>query len=91
MTNTINALNKKYQARVNQVYKADRLYHVAADHSAFLDSYDASKYEISKAAYKQEVAFNKFENLWETLPKREQANANKQYTVIHGYSLNYDL
>ena len=88
MTNILNALNKKYQARINQVYNADRKYHAAVNASAFLDSYGASKYEISKAEYVQEVAFNKLENLWETLPKREQDTANKQYFAIHGYSIN---
>ena len=87
MTNILNAINKKYQSRINQVYNADRTYHEAVDNTSFLDSYGASSYEQMKAERKQEAAFNKLENLWDTLPKREQNNANKQYFNIHGYTI----
>ena len=84
MTNLLTALNKKYQARINQVYNADRKYHRLVNLQD--GRHDITAAQESAIEYKQEVAFNKFEELWATLPKREQANANKQYFAIHGYS-----
>ena len=85
MTNILNAINKKYQSRINQVYNADRKYN-------YLVNLQDGRHDITEAQEaaierKQETAFNKLQNLWDTLPKREQNNANKQYFNIHGYTI----
>ena len=85
MTNILNAINKKYQSRINQVYNADRKYNYLVNlQDGRSDITEAQEAAIER---KQEAAFNKLENLWDTLPKREQNNANKQYFNIHGYTI----
>ena len=85
MTNILNAINKKYQSRINQVYNADRKYNYLVNlQDGRSDITEAQEATIER---KQEVAFNKLQNLWDTLPKREQNNANKQYFNIHGYTI----
>ena len=85
MTNILNAINKAYQSRINQVYNADRKYNYLVNlQDGRSDITEAQESAIER---KQEAAFNKLENLWDTLPKREQNNANKQYFNIHGYTI----
>ena len=85
MTNILNAINKKYQSRINQVYNADRKYNYLVNLQD--GRHDITEAQESAIERKQETAFNKLQNLWDTLPKREQNNANKQYFNIHGYTI----
>jgi len=89
----ITAINKTHQATVNRMYIADRKYSdlvnandVIADTGEFEYPEDNKLYR--QGMVRQERAFDTFITHWDTLPKREQKNAERQYKAIHGYSMN---
>jgi len=87
----MNSINKKYQSLLLRVLKADRKLSdlIDSNHRVMDDvCCDDPKYyrleqKHSNAEWK---AQGKLNELFEELPKREQANFNKQYKAQYGYN-----
>ena len=91
MTIIIEAINKTYQSTVNRMYIAERKYNDLVDATSRLE--DVSTFPDldddkawTKSMRKQEDMWCLFMNYFNDLPKREQANAERKYKAIHGYS-----
>ena len=87
----IEALNKIHQSTVNRMYIAERKYNDLVDATSRLE--DVSTFPDldddkawTKSMRKQEDMWCLFMNYFNDLPKREQANAERKYKAIHGYS-----
>ncbi len=68
------AINPKYQAMINRLIKHDRYY--------------VTNYVDSETEHKA-AAINRYDamcDVWADLPKREQANFDKQYKIEFGYT-----
>lgn len=70
----INSINPKYQKTINKWFKLDRQYHDLVNQD--LDCTVASGRIFTRAS-----------ELFDSLPKREQININKQYKSIFGYGV----
>jgi len=79
---TIQAINKKYNAKVNKAYKALRKYYALVDLEDTLEPYSTA---MSRLESKQERAHNIYEDAMEEIPVREQANFLNCHIVLHGY------
>ena len=80
---SITAINKKHQKAVNQAYKALRKYHKLVNQDSDLEPQSAS---MERLELKQSDEFNKYLEVFECLPKREQDNFKKEHKKIHGYT-----
>ena len=87
----IEAINKIHQSTVNRMYIAERKYNDLVDATSRLE--DVSTFPDldddkawTKSMRKQEDMWCLFMNYFNDLPKREQANAERKYKAIHGYS-----
>jgi len=84
--NMLKAINKAHQTTLNKLYKVDRKYNALVDAGDMLDdTVSVRKWEAQEA--KQEACYETLIDLWDSLPKREQTSANKQYEAIHGYTI----
>ena len=82
----LKAINKAHQTTLNKLYKVDRKYNALVDAGDMLDdTVSVRKWEAQEAA--QEACYDTLIDLWDSLPKREQTSANKQYEAIHGYTI----
>ena len=70
----INAINAKYQKTINKWFKLDRQYH------------DLVNQDLDCTVKSCKIFTRAFE-LFESLPKREQKNINKQYKSLFGYEV----
>lgn len=81
LMNTLTAINPKYTALMNRVYKAYRAYHECVN----LDgTFDTDKEERANER-KQIKHDDNYCNLYADLPKREQQSFDRQHKKIHGY------
>tara|TARA_R110002124_G_scaffold23673_2_gene87488 strand:- start:378 stop:623 length:246 start_codon:yes stop_codon:yes gene_type:complete len=80
---TIQAINKKYNAKVNKAYKALRKYYALVDLEDTLELYSTA---MSRLESKQERAHNIYIDTLEEMPAREQINLSKQHVALHGYT-----
>jgi len=80
---TIQAINKKYNAKVNKAYKALRKYYALVDLEDTLEMYTSAKYRLES---KQIKAHNIYIDTLEEMPAREQINLSKQHLALHGYT-----
>ena len=84
--NMLNAINKAHQTTLNKLYKVDRKYNALVDAGDMIDDAASIKtWDAQEAA--QEACYETLIDLWDSLPKREQDSANKQYEAIHGYTI----
>ena len=84
--NMLNAINKVHQTTLNKLYKVDRKYNALVDAGDMIDDAASIKtWDAQEAA--QEACYETLIDLWDSLPKREQTSANKQYEAIHGYTI----
>lgn len=86
----MNSINKKYQPLLMRVLKADRkLSDLIESNQRALDNIDCddSKYYRleDKHSNVEGKAQDRLNELFADLPKREQANFNKQYKAQFGY------
>jgi hypothetical protein len=77
----IQAINKKYQSAINKAYQHYRTYHEYVN----LDGTFETDKEQNANDRKQATQFDKYYNIYEELPKREQHNFDRQHKNIHGY------
>ena len=84
--NMLKAINKAHQTTLNKLYKVDRKYNALVDAGDMIDDAASIKtWDAQEAA--QEACYETLIDLWDSLPKREQDSANKQYEAIHGYTI----
>lgn len=80
---TITAINKKHQTDVNKAYKLLRQYHELVNQE---DNFEPESNAMRRLEDKQAIKFTDHLEIFENLPKREQANFQKQHKNIHGYT-----
>ena len=80
---TIKAINKKHQRAVTKAYSLYRKYHELVNLEDTVEPYTGA---ADRLANKQEKAYDKYLDVFEELPQREQASFVKQHTTLHGYS-----
>ncbi len=79
---SIQAINKEYQTEVNRAYSHYRNYHELVN--AGSDS--SGKDELKDNNQKQLKAFDKYYDLYCSLPQPEQVNFDLQHIQLHGYA-----
>jgi hypothetical protein len=80
---TIQAINKKYNAKVNKAYKALRKYYALVDLEDTLEIYSKA---MSRLESKREKAYCIYIDTLEEMPAREQISLSKQHFALHGYT-----
>jgi hypothetical protein len=83
---TIQAINKKYNAKVNKAYKALRKYYALVDLEDTLELYSDALGLMGRLELKQERAHDKYLDILEELPSREQISLAKHHFALHGYT-----